>query len=745
MKKRLTALLTTAAMLTSSAAIFPAQAAVDPILGTLPDWVPLDFADAMNFHNEHGVSHIEDDIICLVRPMIQFKKDDYNFSVSGSMTSLNTPCGGEAKIYELEIPEKPDPNDKEAVAAFEAYCDKLGIYSHDYSFFENYANCKTQYAFEVELFQVFEGYDLTVAWTEKNGDEVETKAKYSFENKDGTILETDIYGWLPDSKPEFDGFVERYGYASVHDSYIVYCADINYSTGASLKMEQSGDGAIKEALRSSCSPFELDPLEGNSSPAVIVYQAVSDGSLDVSWSIGQQWSDDPPFAETNGSYEIKENGTVILDHSTITKAATIFTLVDKDTGELIKIPAGVNAYIMRSTTQGPPDTADIYELTANPLTVHGENIYNPYCSYTVELNWPVGRYDYPELEVTSDTTDLIEVTCKLKWCPSGDINGDYAFTRKDLKLLVSWLLGEKVKLAEPAAGDFCRDNKLDARDLSMMKRSLFKKIQPAVEPEIYTELGGIYYVLKEGLELYLGPDKSYPVVTNLINGEILQEYGYQKDNSEWVYVKYLEQFGWIRLYDEDGNANVYSGAVVDKPVIYLYPEEETDVHVELELTESELSTTYPKYQDGWDVTAYPDGRLLNKADGTHHRYLFWDSVNCRTRFDFSEGFCVAGSDTERFLKEKLNYMGMTEDEMNEFIVYWLPRMEHNAYNLIAFQSDVYTDSAKLSITPAPNSLCRIFMAYVPLDSAVEIEPQQLSTFERTGFAVVEWGGCEIKR
>ena len=35
------------------------------------------------------------------------------------------------------------------------------------------------------------------------------------------------------------------------------------------------------------------------------------------------------------------------------------------------------------------------------------------------------------------------------------------------------------------------------------------------------------------------------------------------------------------------------------------------------------------------------------------------------------------------------------------------------------------------------------MAYVPLENAVEIEPQQLETFERKGFAVVEWGGVEI--
>ena len=126
-----------------------------------------------------------------------------------------------------------------------------------------------------------------------------------------------------------------------------------------------------------------------------------------------------------------------------------------------------------------------------------------------------------------------------------------------------------------------------------------------------------------------------------------------------------------------------------------------------------------------------------------HKYLFWDAVNCRTRYDLSKGFCVAGSDTESFLKEKLTYMGLNEQEMNEFIVYWLPLIEHNAYNLISFQGDAYTNSAKLKITPTPDSECRVFMAYVPLENAVAIEPQQLETFERNGFTVVEWGGAEV--
>ncbi|MBR2040847.1 MAG: hypothetical protein IJ945_00525 [Oscillospiraceae bacterium] len=77
-------------------------------------------------------------------------------------------------------------------------------------------------------------------------------------------------------------------------------------------------------------------------------------------------------------------------------------------------------------------------------------------------------------------------------------------------------------------------------------------------------------------------------------------------------------------------------------------------------------------------------------------------------------------------------------------MYWLPRLEQNAYNLISFQNEAYTDSAKLDIDPAPDTLIRVFMAWKGLDELVEIEPQKLSSPERKGFTAVEWGGTEIK-
>ena len=178
-----------------------------------------------------------------------------------------------------------------------------------------------------------------------------------------------------------------------------------------------------------------------------------------------------------------------------------------------------------------------------------------------------------------------------------------------------------------------------------------------------------------------------------------------------------------------------------KPVIYLYPEQETTVSVSLDYAGT-LTATYPAYEDGWTVTAEPDGTLYDE-NGDEYSYLLWEGEN-NTDYDFSKGFCVAGADTADFLREKLAEIGLTPREYNEFIVYWLPKMEDNSYNLISFQSERYTDTAKLDIDPTPDSVLRVFMAWKPLHRPQNIEPQIFTPFARDGFTVVEWGGCEVK-
>ncbi len=178
-----------------------------------------------------------------------------------------------------------------------------------------------------------------------------------------------------------------------------------------------------------------------------------------------------------------------------------------------------------------------------------------------------------------------------------------------------------------------------------------------------------------------------------------------------------------------------------KPVIYLYPEEETLVSVKLDYT-GEITATYPAYNDGWEVIAKPDGSLYDPKENREYYCLFWEGIP-EGEYDLSSGFVVPGNETEAFLEEALATLGLTQREANEFIIYWLPRMEGNAYNLISFQGDAYTDHAQLDIHPQPDSVLRVFMAWKGLDEPVEVEAQALKEFERSGFTVVEWGGAEI--
>ena len=179
-----------------------------------------------------------------------------------------------------------------------------------------------------------------------------------------------------------------------------------------------------------------------------------------------------------------------------------------------------------------------------------------------------------------------------------------------------------------------------------------------------------------------------------------------------------------------------------KPVIYLYPEKETDVSVKLDLN-GRLTCTYPEYKDGWRVTASPDGTLTDD-NGQTYNYLYWEGETY-TNYDLSKGFCVKGEDTAKFLEDALKKLGLNRREANEFIVYWLPLMQDNPYNIISFQTDIYTDAAKLNINPSPDTLIRVFMTWQSADKYIELPEQQLSAPERNGFTVVEWGGTEITK
>ena len=186
--------------------------------------------------------------------------------------------------------------------------------------------------------------------------------------------------------------------------------------------------------------------------------------------------------------------------------------------------------------------------------------------------------------------------------------------------------------------------------------------------------------------------------------------------------------------------NPFGSHAVRKPVIYLYPTKKTNVFVNLNF-DGTFTYTYPKINDGWKVSAEPDGTLTDKS-GRTYGYLFWEG-DTKVPMEFNEGFCVAGKDTEAFLLDKLAYLGLNDKEINDFMVFWLPRMQDNPYNVISFQTDNYLKAAELEVSPRPDTMIRVFMAWKKADNFVHLKEQKLAKIQRKGFALVEWGGTEV--
>lgn len=185
-------------------------------------------------------------------------------------------------------------------------------------------------------------------------------------------------------------------------------------------------------------------------------------------------------------------------------------------------------------------------------------------------------------------------------------------------------------------------------------------------------------------------------------------------------------------------------ATIYKPIIYLYPTEDKEVTVKLRYDKN-ITVSYPKYITGWNVLAKTDGNLIDLATNKKLYALYYESKNIEKFKVENDGFVVKGENIANFLEEKLDILGLNEREKEEFIIYWIPKLEKNEYNYIRFATmDEINNNMPLDINPNPDTLIRVWMTYKKLNRPIEIKEQKLITPERNGFVAVEWGGTEIK-
>jgi len=177
-----------------------------------------------------------------------------------------------------------------------------------------------------------------------------------------------------------------------------------------------------------------------------------------------------------------------------------------------------------------------------------------------------------------------------------------------------------------------------------------------------------------------------------------------------------------------------------KPVIYLYPEEDLDIHVQVN-PEGGFKLTDPDYgKDGWFVRASKDSEILNYADGKEYEYLFWEGYEYNYEVP-CYGFVMSRGEVGMKMYDILEKLGMNKKESEDFMEFWQEKLVEKPYVFVTFLPQSKFDKiVPLDVDPDPDTAIRVFMDYTPLDRPIRVREPLIKTPERKGFTVVEWGG-----
>lgn len=281
--------------------------------------------------------------------------------------------------------------------------------------------------------------------------------------------------------------------------------------------------------------------------------------------------------------------------------------------------------------------------------------------------------------------------------------------------------------------------------------------------------------IKEGYCLVRGvvmDENDEPVWEGLVSNLSRDAFGHTDDNGEFKFLmpskdtsiffyhdQYEEIVIWnynfqsqheviVKFYTRKTQMIRYE---VEKPVIYIYNEEPTELTITVK-PKGNLHFTYPEMNKEWFVKTNKDGSLANLSNQKNYPYLFWEgdqeNLSFKQENGIYNGSLINKEELIPFLTSTLNEIGLNFKERSDFITYWAPKMMDKNYVFVQFLCDKAYESeiAELRIEPAPQSSKRVFMLFKGFDDdqiGFEYQPQVFQSMERKGLTLIEWGGANL--
>ncbi len=174
-------------------------------------------------------------------------------------------------------------------------------------------------------------------------------------------------------------------------------------------------------------------------------------------------------------------------------------------------------------------------------------------------------------------------------------------------------------------------------------------------------------------------------------------------------------------------------AQLEAPYLYLYPQTEMDITIELGFPQGgQITESEPPYGSGWNVHVTPDGVIEGQ-----YSYLFYEGV-ISVPFNHECAWLLDGNDLENEMRNLLVNLSFEGREIDDFVDFWVPIIEGSPWYAF-FPQDVES-IITLDITPIPDNILRALFFIYPLEQPLSIpEPEIPVDFTRDGFTVVEWG------
>jgi hypothetical protein len=202
----------------------------------------------------------------------------------------------------------------------------------------------------------------------------------------------------------------------------------------------------------------------------------------------------------------------------------------------------------------------------------------------------------------------------------------------------------------------------------------------------------------------------------------------------FFYIIISTPFQSCRPDDEDDGCD--SCIIALKPNIYIYPNEQSDLSVKLSFPKGGwVVASEPEYGTGWNFNVDTAG-LINNT----YSFLFYESTQPDV-WQINFGWILQTDSLELFFRQNMAEYGFKGSEIDDFIEYWIPRLDDYLFYLIYPQTkSIIDDVIQLDFSKQPENILRLFYVIKGQNQLQDkLTVPTIESFKREGYFVTEWG------